>query len=149
MSWGCKSCELFNRHQTGLPLYSDQTNRRKAFHSIPFLHNVNEVQTIKATLQLSHATNAGLWLDGQRIMDYDLNGTTLNGHLYSPQDPTSMDLNVDIFIDRTSAEVFVDKGLFSDSMPLKPSTNRSSFQIHGNNIMVKNLEVYKVNSIWP
>lgn len=103
---------------------------------------------IKATYHLSHATSAGLWLAGQRIMDYDLNGTTFNGHFYSPQNPTSTDIDVDIFLDRGVAEVFVDGGLFSDSMPLSPGSLGGRFGVHGDNITLKNLELYKVNSIW-
>src|SRR5690606_36204452 len=75
---------------------------------------------IKTTIKLSHATNAGFNLYGQRMVDYDMNWNMLNGSFYSPEDMTSMELSADIYIDRTSIEVVVDGGKFSYSMERKP-----------------------------
>ncbi|SOD15062.1 GH32 C-terminal domain-containing protein [Pedobacter xixiisoli] len=104
---------------------------------------------IKTTIKLSHATSAGLNLFGQRILDYDMNWNTVNGTFYSPEEMTSMEITADIYIDRTSIEVFVDKGAFSYSMERKPNKqNNEGLHFWGNNIEVKNLEVYNVKSIW-
>ena len=62
------------------------------------------------TLHLNHRTSAGISLAGRNILDYDSNFNTINGQYYSPQDPTSMDLTADVYIDRTSVEVFIDGG---------------------------------------
>lgn len=104
---------------------------------------------IKANIHLSHATDASLHYGGQRIIDYDLNGTAINGHFYSPQDPTDMNLDVEIFIDRGVAEVFIDGGLFSDSMGLNPFVENPKFELRGNNISVGNLDIYNIDSTWP
>lgn len=104
---------------------------------------------IRTTLKLSHATNAGLNLFGQRIVDYDLNPNTLNGAFYSPEDMTSMELSADIYIDQTSIEVFIDDGVYAYSMERKPeSDNKEGFHFWGNRIQVTNLEVFHVQSIW-
>lgn len=104
---------------------------------------------IRTTLRLSHATDGGLSLDGQRLLDYDLNGNTLNGRFYSPQDPTSMELTADIYLDRTSVEVFIDGGLFSYSMERRPRADGDEgFRFFGNRIRVETLEVSSVDSIW-
>ncbi len=104
---------------------------------------------IKATLMLSHATDASLSLDGQRIVDYDMNNTTLNGYHYSPQDPTSMELTADIFIDRTSVEVFIDGGLFSYSFGRDFAGRRGQpFEFRGNRLTVTSLELMDVASVW-
>ncbi len=104
---------------------------------------------IKATMKLSHATNAGFNLFGQRILDYDLNPNTVNGVFYSPQDMTSMEISADIYIDRTSIEVFIDGGAYSYSMERRPDpNNKEGFHFWGNRIDVKNLEIFKVKSIW-
>lgn len=103
---------------------------------------------VKVTFALSHATDASLSLADQRLVDYDMNGTRLNGYFYSPQDPTSMELTTDIWIDRTSAEVFVDGGVFSYSMPRDLPANPASFSIRGNNLKIKELEIYTIPSIW-
>lgn len=104
---------------------------------------------IKTTIALSHATNAGLKLHGQQLIDYDLNVNTLNGVFYSPADMTSMELTADIFIDRTSIEVFIDNGAYSYSLERKPSANnQEGFSFWGNRIAVKALEVSRIKSIW-
>ncbi|WP_200976771.1 glycoside hydrolase family 32 protein [Echinicola sp. 20G] len=104
---------------------------------------------IKTTIKLSHATNAGLNLFGQHLIDYDLNFNQLNGEFYSPNDPTSMEISADIYIDKTSIEVFVDNGALYFSMSRSADkNNQEGFHFWGNNITVKNLEVFDVQSIW-
>jgi fructan beta-fructosidase len=104
---------------------------------------------IKITIKLSHATDAGFNLFGQRIVGYDMNSNTINGVFYSPEDMTSMELSADIYIDRTSIEVFIDDGAYSYSMERKPDTNnKEGFHFWGNNIEVKDLQVFSVKSVW-
>ncbi len=104
---------------------------------------------IKATFKLSHATSAGFNLFGQRVVDYDLNSNTVNGTFYSPEDGTSMEISADIYIDRTSIEVFIDNGAFSYSMERRPHAgNQEGLHFWGNNIEVKKLAVFHVQSIW-
>ena len=109
---------------------------------------------LRATLNLTYATSAGLRLDGQMLVDYDLNRNTLNGQFYSPQDPTSLSLTMDIYIDRTSSEVFIDDGLYSYSMerrraistPERPVT--SGFEFWGQDINVTDIKLDAVESCW-
>lgn len=104
---------------------------------------------IKTTFKLSHATGAGLNLFGQPLVQYDMNGNVVNGVFYSPEDRTSMEITADIFIDKTSVEVFIDGGAYSYSMERKPRPdNKEGFHFWGNQINVKSLEVYQMNSIW-
>jgi fructan beta-fructosidase len=104
---------------------------------------------IKTTLKLSHATDAGITLNGQTIFRYDLNFNQINGLFYSPDDPTSMEISADIIIDKTSVEVFVDDGAFSYASERKSETgNNDGFRIFGNRIEVKSLKVYPMRSIW-
>lgn len=135
--------QLFTLIQKWSNLKSDDANNKmKEFYNSDCLR-------IKTTIKLSHATDAGLNLFGQRLISYDMNGNMLNGIFYSPQNMTSMELSADIYIDRTSVEVFIDGGIFSYSMERKPdSNNTEGFHFWGNNIEVKNLEVYSVKSIW-
>ena len=104
---------------------------------------------IQTTIKLSHATSAGLSLNGQHLLDYDMNFNLVNGVFYSPEDMTSMEITADIFIDRTSVEVFIDKGAYAYSMERRlASGNREGFHFWGNNIEIKELRVYRINSIW-
>ena len=98
---------------------------------------------IKTTLRLSHATSAGIDLYGQHLIDYDMNFNTVNGVFYSPDEMTSMEISADIFLDKTSVEVFIDGGAYSYSMARKArSDNKEGFRFWGHNIEVKKLEIY-------
>lgn len=104
---------------------------------------------IKTKIKLSHATSAGISLNGQKILDYDMNFNLVNGTFYSPEDMTSMEITADIYIDRTSIEVFIDGGAYSYSMERKLDVNnKEGLKFWGNNIDVKDLEVFAVKSIW-
>jgi fructan beta-fructosidase len=135
--------QLFTPAQKWTNLSSGDANEKlKEFYSADRLH-------IKTTIKLSHATEAGFNLFAQRMIGYDMNFNMLNGMFYSPQDPTSMELNADIYVDKTSIEVFIDGGAYSYSMERKPDhNNKEGFHFWGNNIEIKNLEVYNVKSIW-
>lgn len=99
------------------------------------------------TLHLSHRTSAGLSLSGRNILDYDSNYNTINGQFYSSQDPTSMDLTADVYIDRTCVEVFIDNGLYSYSMEWHDRIP-DGFRFWGTNLTVSGLKVDFVRSIW-
>ena len=99
------------------------------------------------TLHLNHRTSAGISLAGRNILDYDSNFNTINGQYYSPQDPTSMDLTAEIYIDRTSVEVFIDDGLYSYSMEWH-ERKPEGFRFWGTNLTVSGLKVDRVKSIW-
>lgn len=99
------------------------------------------------TLHLNHRTSAGLSLAGRNILDYDSNFNTINGQYYSPQDPTSMDLTADIYIDRTSVEVFIDGGLYSYSMEWH-ERKPDGLHFWGTNLAVSGLKVDRMKSIW-
>jgi fructan beta-fructosidase len=135
--------QLFSSVSKWTNLKADDANTK-----LKEFYNADKLR-IKTTIKLSHATGAGLNLFGQRIINYDLNFNLINGVFYSPQDMTSMQLTADIYIDRTSIEVFIDGGAYSYSMERKPDPkNREGFHFWGNNIDVKALEVFEVKSIW-
>lgn len=104
---------------------------------------------IKTTIKLSHSTDAGLTLNGQQILRYDLNFNQINGLFYSPEEKTSMEISADIIVDKTSVEVFIDDGAFSYAVERKSVPgNRDGFRFFGNNIEIKSLKVYPMKSIW-
>ena len=104
---------------------------------------------IKTTIKLSHSTEAGINLFGQCIFKYDMNFNLINGLFYTPEDRTSMEISVDIIIDKTSIEVFVDGGAFSYAIERKNDPkNKEGFKFFGNRINVKSLKVYPMKSIW-
>ena len=116
-----------------------------------FLQQFKNLESIriKTTIKLSHATDAGLNLNGQNLFKYDMNSNIINGLFYSPEDMTSMEITADIIIDKTSIEVFIDGGAFSYAIKRDIDTkNDEGFHFFGNRIDIKNLEVYPMKSIW-
>jgi len=99
------------------------------------------------TLHLNHRTSAGLSLSGRNLLDYDSNFNTINGQFYSPQNPTSMDLTAEIYIDRTCVEVFIDGGLYSYSMEWH-ERKPEGLRFWGTNLTISDLRVDLVKSIW-
>jgi fructan beta-fructosidase len=104
---------------------------------------------IMTTIKLSHATDAGITLNGQVIFRYDMNFNQINGLFYSPDEMTNMEIRADIILDKTSVEVFIDGGAFSYAIERKSDPdNRDGFRFFGNRIEVKSLKVYPMTSIW-
>ncbi len=104
---------------------------------------------LKVTIKLSHSTDAGLNLFGQTIFKYDLNFNQINGLFYTPEDRTSMEISMDLILDKTSVEAFVDRGAFSYSIERRANPgNNEGFRFFGNRIEVKSLKVYPLKSIW-
>jgi fructan beta-fructosidase len=135
--------QLFEKQKTWSSLSSDEANK-----NLKEFYNADRFR-VKATIKLSHATSAGFNLFAQRVLDYDMNNNTINGVFYSPENIVGMELTADIYVDRTSIEVFIDGGKYSYSMERKPDkNNKEGLHFWGNNIEVKNLEVYSVKSIW-
>ncbi len=86
----------------------------------------------------------------QPVVGYDMNLQFDQwGILFTGRYDQYGNLSADIYIDRTSIEVFIDGGAYSYSMERKPnSENNEGFHFLGNNIEIKNLEVFNVKSIW-
>ncbi len=103
---------------------------------------------LSATMHLAYSTSAGIDLDGQRIVDYDCNQNTLNGQFYAAQDPTSLDLALDIYVDRTTVEVFVDGGLYSYSMERHPRDGRRGIHFWGDDTRVSGVQLDRIDSVW-
>jgi len=134
--------QLYTDEMEWKSLTSAEANERLTrYQSNDYLH-------IQTTIKLFSATSAGLSLDGQRIFDYDMNFNRVNGVFYSPEDITSMEITADIYIDKTSIEVFVDNGAYSFSMERKPEGHNNGIRFWGDNIEVKRLVVHPMLSIW-
>jgi len=104
---------------------------------------------IKTTIKLSHPTDGGLRLDGQAVLRYDMNYNLINGLFYTPEERTSMEINADIIIDRTSVEVFIDGGAFSYAIERKAAPgNKDGFKFFGRDIEIKYLKACSMRSIW-
>lgn len=130
-------------------IFSKSNIKAKEANELLHPYSDSDCMRIRFTIKLSHATDAGFNLYGQQLMKYDMNFNQVNGVFYSPDDMTSMEITADVYIDRTSVEVFIDNGAYSYSMERKPEkNNREGFHFWGNNIEVKELKAYTMKSIW-
>jgi sucrose-6-phosphate hydrolase SacC (GH32 family) len=128
--------------KTGAPMTADEANALLAAFAD------NDQLRIKATLRLTYAVDAGLSYNGERLLTYDMNGNLLNGSFYSPDEPDSMLLHCDVYIDKSVVEGFIDDGAFSFSM--KRDMNRNShegYRFWGRELFIETLEVYKVKGV--
>lgn len=107
----------------------------------------NDVLRLRFVISLSHSTSAGLSYKGQNLLDYDMNGNRVNGTFYSPEDMTSMELSVDMIVDRSIAEVFVDNGAYVHYVERR-TNNDGGYMFWGNNIKIKSLKVNPMKYIW-
>jgi len=55
---------------------------------------------------------------------------------------------MDVYIDRTSVEVFIDDGLYSFAAPLPFSLGEGALSFWGSDISVTDLRLGAVGSIW-
>lgn len=133
---------LFTKVYSAKDISADQANEAmKAYDS--------DMLRIKAKLHLTYATDASVFYRGQRLLDYDMNGNRLQGEFYATDEPGSMDLDVDIFVDKGLVEVYVDGGRFSYSMKRDvKSSNPEGYVFRGNQLQLKSLEVYTAKSVW-
>lgn len=106
-----------------------------------------DVLRLKFILHLTYATDAGLSFRGQRLLTYDMNGNRLQGEFYASDKPGSMDIDCDIYLDRGLVEAYIDGGAFSYSMNMD-GREKKGYEFWGNQIEIKNLEVFQVESIW-
>lgn len=133
---------LFTKVYSAKDISADQANEAmKAYDS--------DMLRIKAKLHLTYATDASIFYRGQRLLDYDMNGNRLQGEFYATDEPGSMDLDVDVFVDKGLVEVYVDGGRFSYSMKRDvKSSNPEGYVFRGNQLQLKSLEVYTAKSVW-
>jgi fructan beta-fructosidase len=105
---------------------------------------------IKTKVKLSHATFWVLALNGQNLVDYNynFNFNGMNSYFFSPNDISSMELEADIFIDKTTVQVFLDGGKMSYCLQRETRNNETFRFWSDRDFTVETLEIYSMNSIW-
>lgn len=107
----------------------------------------NDVIRLRFVIKLNLTTSAGLSYRGQNLLNYDMNHNRINGIFYSPDDMTSMELTVDMIVDRGFVEVFVDNGAYVHYLERRV-INNDGYLFFGENIEIKYLKVNPMKSIW-
>jgi sucrose-6-phosphate hydrolase SacC (GH32 family) len=102
---------------------------------------------IKVRLNLPHYEFAVLALNGQNLFDCNLNFNTVNGFFYSPPQ-VSKEVSVDIIIDKTTVETFLDGGALSYCLQRETVNNQGFRFWSGKGFEVVSLEAWTMKSIW-
>jgi fructan beta-fructosidase len=102
---------------------------------------------LKAEIEIVHGLGFSISFRGNRILDYDSNFGRFNGAPYVGDFPGSLRFNVELLIDRTSCEVYIDNGKLFIPEGLKDPVSDEGIEIEGN-VRIHNLELYEMNSIW-
>jgi len=110
-----------------------------------------ELLHIKCDLETVDSQQFGLILHGNRLI-YDIgNGDRFNGFPHALA-ANSKSLHMEILVDRTSIETFLDHGALYSSMAKDLTRNEKGLQFWSvgstPTIFIKNLEIYPLKSIW-
>jgi sucrose-6-phosphate hydrolase SacC (GH32 family) len=149
----------------GLRLYCEPVEEIEQLHTKKyqwqnlFLDELNdklkdfngELLHIKCELETVDSQKFGMIVHGNKLV-YDIGGGNLfNGFPYSLA-ANSKSLYMEVLVDRTSIETFLDHGAFCSVMAkdLKSDNKGIQFWSVGRTptIFIKNLEVYELKSIW-
>lgn len=105
---------------------------------------------VKMKVRIVDGTSFQFSLNGNRLVHYDMNGNKINGAFYPSDNTESGGIELEFIIDKTSLEIFVDKGAFTVVEPLPNAKNQAGLQFDTgwNPIEIKYLEVHELSSIW-
>ena len=123
------------------------------------LHDLNEelkdfkgeLLHIKCDLETVDSQKFGLIIDGNRLI-YDIGkGNLFNGFPYSLA-PNSKSLYLEVLVDKTSIETFLDHGAFCSVLAKNLESEEKGIQFWSvgrtPTIFIRNLEIYQLKSIW-
>lgn len=101
-------------------------------------------------VQFVSGTRFALSWKGNPLADYDLNSNRLNGVFYGGDRLDRLTMSLELLLDRTSVEIFADRGKFSLIAPLKAAKSQEglSFDKNGSAVKIENLEVHELHSVW-
>ncbi len=103
---------------------------------------------IKATIKLDAACYTAFKMNGAEVFDYNPSFGLFNGHFYSTEAISGLEFPLEIFIDRTGYEVFIDNGLYSWSASLLCDGDSRLFSLEGWAATINDLVIDTVDCIW-
>lgn len=104
---------------------------------------------IKTKMRMTHPTNAGLFIDGKKVLDYDLNFNKINSTHYFPQEIGDLSLSFDMWIDAMSIETFFDDGLYVEIAERPDAETKNTIKFWSlEPLVIESLEIFEVDSIW-
>lgn len=108
----------------------------------------NQGLHIKATVKLDAACYTAIKMNDKPFVDYNPSFGLFNDHFYSTEDTYGLEFPIEIYIDKTGVEVFIDNGLYSWSAQLCTNSNSRLLTFEGWAATIQNLVIDTVDSIW-
>ena len=109
-----------------------------------------ELFHIKMKVQFLERIEFQFRMNGRSIANYNYNHNLLNGKFYGGEHIEELTISLELLIDKTSVEIFADNGKFTIIQSLPVSDNNEGFEFgpERSEIIIHNLEVHELKSIW-
>jgi sucrose-6-phosphate hydrolase SacC (GH32 family) len=135
--------EIVNLHEkkhTWENISGEDANKRLRDIENDLLHVIMDIEII-------HGFGLEIFFGGNTAINYDGNFNRFNGAPYSCGFPGDFRFTIELLIDKTSVESYIDNGkLFIAEGLMKPKNN-DGLQFKGD-IKIHSIELYEIKSIW-
>lgn len=102
---------------------------------------------VRMDVEIEHGLGLEVFFKGNPVIYYDGNFNRFNGAPYTSETPGSFRFEIEILIDKTSVEGYIDRGRLFISEPLKPGKSEDLLHLEGN-LKVHDMEIAEMHSIW-
>jgi sucrose-6-phosphate hydrolase SacC (GH32 family) len=102
---------------------------------------------VKMDVEIEHGLGLEVLFRGNTVIDFDGNFNRFNGAPYVSEIPGSFRFSIEILIDKTSLEGYIDRGKLFISQGLKPQKTDDGLQLKGD-LKIHSLEVFEMKSVW-
>jgi fructan beta-fructosidase len=137
--------ELESLHGTGY--HWSNINASAANENLKVVAN-EKCLHLKATVKLNGRSQAGLSFPEQVIFKLDQNINQIGSVSQFVEGASNGSRYLDIYIDKTSIEVFVDNGIYSYSMPRNLPGKPGGLEFFGDELQIQDLQVFTMKSIF-
>ena len=132
--------KLHDKNYTWKDLSGEEANEKLKEIDKDLLH-------ARMDIEIEHGLGLEIHFRGNPVIYYDGNFNRFNGAPYSSENPGSIRFAIEILIDKTSVEGYIDEGKLFISEGLKKPVNNEGLRIKGN-VKIHSLELYEMKSIW-
>jgi len=155
-------CELSLRSTTdGIRLFCEPVQEIEVLHDksvfwedLTTAEASDKLRTIKDDLlhieldiEIIHGHTMEIWFRGHRMLHYDGNFNRFNGAPYTSNEPGRFRFNIEMLIDKTSVESYIDKGRLFISEALQRPSPGKGLEIKGD-VQIHSIYVSNLKSIW-
>lgn len=102
---------------------------------------------VRMDIEIEHGLHLDILFKGNRILHYDGNYNRFNNAPYICDQPGSFRFQIELLLDRTSVEAWIDKGKLFISEGLKPQKSTETLRL-GGDVKIHSLEVFEMKPIW-